>query len=177
MFVFAVVWLENNFICLCKGGVGWYKTKWRPFPSHHSRTSIIWLTTSGTPSGSSGFIALKIQAYENIPYFQVYFVHCFVQVSIPSFRALELSKGWMLLFLSPVRRTSSVEGRGEGKEGGGESISVERLQAGEILLTSIQFPARSPSRAFTELRKPLQFTAAFTCNVSLWEQRYNCTPG
>ena len=73
---------------------------------------------------------------------------------------------------------SGKEGGREGRnERGGESISEERLQTREILLTSIQFPAGSPSRAFTEIQRPLQFTEAFTCNVALWELRYNCTPG
>lgn len=113
--VFAVVWLENNFVCLCKGER--CKTKRRPFPSHHSRTSIIWLTTSGTPSGSIGFIALKIQACENIPCFRVtLFTASFRAV----FRSLEgwnstFRRRWMLLFLSLVRGPSTVERKGGGK--------------------------------------------------------------
>lgn len=138
MFVFAVVWLENNFICLCKGGVGWYKTKWRPFPSHHSRTSIIWLTTSGTPSGSSGFIALKIQVYENIPYFQVYFVHCFVQVSIPSFRALQLDiqQGLDVAVFKPCEK-DQLSGRKGGGKGRGRRVRICRETPGWRNFTDI----------------------------------------
>lgn len=122
----------------------------------------------------------KLKRVKNIPYFLktvLFSVHCFVQVSIPSFKGLEL-KIQKVLFLSLVRRTGTVERKGEGRnERGGESISEERLQTREILLTSIQYPAGSPSRAFTEIQRLLQFTEAFTCNIALWELRYNCTPG
>lgn len=179
MFVFAVVWLENNFICLCKGGWGGIKQSRDHFPP---TTAVHLLSDSpllGLLLAAQVLLHWKFKPVKIFPVFRfTLFTALFRSVFLPfGVWNSTFSKGWMLLFLSLVRRTSSVEGRGEGKEGGGESISEERLQTREILLTSIHFPAGSPSRAFTELQRPLQFTAAFTCNVSLWELRYNCTPG